>query len=90
MKYIVLIPAYEPDDKLIKLLKTIPKNVDTIIVNDGSNHNYDDIFNVVKKYAQVISYDVNMGKGYALKEGMKYIQKKYKNYIIVCRCRQSR
>ena len=81
-KIIVLIPAYEPDYKLIELVKKI--NYDIIVVNDGSNKNYDNIFNEVKKYAKVISYDKNYGKGYALKTGLKYIKEKYiGNYVVI-------
>ena len=81
-KIVVLIPSYEPDEKLIKLVKKI--KYDTVVVNDGSNNSYDNIFNEVKEHAKVISYKENMGKGYALKKGLKYIKDKYKsNYIVV-------
>ena len=50
MKYIILIPAYEPDNKLIKLLKEIDKKYTTIIINDGSSKAYDNIFKEAKKY----------------------------------------
>lgn len=83
MKYVILIPAYEPDDKLISLLKSIPKNVDVVIVDDGSGDNYKDLFNSAKAYAHIISYKENMGKGYALKKGIKYINENYHNYVIV-------
>ena len=83
MKYIILIPAYNPDNKLIKLLKEINNKYKTIIVNDGSDKAYNSIFNEAKKYAYVINYDKNEGKGYALKTGFNYIEDEYKNYIIV-------
>ena len=83
LKYVILIPAYEPDLKLIDLVHKINKKYDTIIVNDGSNSDYDPIFNECAKYAKVLSYDTNMGKGYALKHGYKYIDTNYKNYVIV-------
>ena len=81
MKYIILIPAYDPDDKLLELLKIINKKYDTVVVDDGSSDK--SIFESASKYAHVISYENNMGKGYALKTGFEYIDKKYKNYIIV-------
>jgi len=82
---IVLIPAYEPDNKLIKLVKDLSKEkVDIIIVDDGSGPNYQDIFKTCKKYSKVISYEINKGKGHALKTGLKYIKENYNNaYIIV-------
>lgn len=79
---IVLIPSYEPDDKLITLVKNI--DYDIVVVNDGSKKSYNKIFDEVKKYAKVISYDKNYGKGYALKKGLKYIKKTYKkDYIVI-------
>ncbi len=83
MKKIVLIPSYEPDNKLIELLKSIDKSFDIIVVNDGSSKETNSLFEDAKKYAHLISYETNMGKGYALKEGYKYIKDKYKEYVVV-------
>ena len=82
MKYVILIPSYEPDDKLIELLKSIPKDMDVIVVNDGSGEKFKDVFKVVKKYAHLIEYNENKGKGYALKEGLKYIKNNYQDYVV--------
>ncbi len=83
MKDIILIPAYEPTEELIKLLKTINKEFITIVVDDGSGTKFKKIFDTAKEYAHVISYDVNKGKGYALKTGLKYINDKYKDYYVI-------
>ena len=83
METIILIPSYEPDDKLIKLLKSIDKSYHIIVVDDGSGENYSNIYEEAHEYAHVISYEENKGKGYALKKGLKYIKDKYKNYIVV-------
>lgn len=82
---IVLIPAYEPDNKLIKLVKELSKEkLEIIIVDDGSGSNYKEIFDKCEQFAKVISYEINQGKGYALKTGLKYIKENYKKpYIIV-------
>ena len=84
-KLIILIPAYEPTTKLLDLLKKLKKeNLTTIIVNDGSNNTYDEIFNKAKKYAHILKHDVNKGKGRALKTGIEYIQKNFnKDYVII-------
>ena len=82
MKYIILIPAYDPDDKLLELLKIINKKYDTVVVDDGSSDK--SIFESASKYAHVISYENNMGKGYALKVGFEYIKANYKDFIVVC------
>ena len=81
MKYVILIPAYNPDEKIIELLKIINKEYDTVVVDDGSADK--SIFEKCKEYAHVISYEENMGKGYALKTGIKYIDDNYNNYCVV-------
>lgn len=83
MKYIILIPAYKPNQELLTLLKTIPQTCDIVLIDDGSGKEYQHIFLESKKYAHVISYVVNKGKGHALKTGLKYIKDTYKSYIVV-------
>ena len=85
MKKVILIPAYEPDDRLIELVKEIDRDIfDIIVVNDGSGDNYNNIFKQVGKYVKLIEYDKNMGKGYALKTGFKYIKENYFNdYVVI-------
>ena len=71
MNYIALIPSFEPDDKLIKLVKELKNNnFINVLVNDGSDEKYNNIFDECKKYAKVINYDENQGKGHALKTGV--------------------
>ena len=81
-KIIALIPSLEPDNNLVELIKKISKTeIIPIVVNDGSSKEYDKIFKKLK--CKVLSYDTNMGKGYALKYGLQYIIKNYTNYIVV-------
>lgn len=83
MNKIALIPSYEPDDKIIKLVNELSKNdFKIVVVDDGSGKDYENIFNKLDK-AHVISYKTNKGKGHALKTGYKYIKDKYKDYIII-------
>lgn len=73
----ILIPAYQPNDKLIDLIKELKKdcNFGIIIVDDGSGQDYAHIFDQAKKLdCEVISYPENHGKGYALKTGIRYLQ----------------
>jgi len=74
----ILIPAYEPDDRLITLLETIPLEENfLVLVDDGSGENYNEIFEkateMIGKNGHVIRYDVNQGKGYALKTGFSWM-----------------
>ena len=82
MKYIALIPAYEPDDKLPKLVKELKdNNFEIVVVNDGSDESYNKYFDDC--HTKVISYNKNQGKGYALKTGLKYIKDNYDDYVVV-------
>ena len=82
---IVLIPAYEPDNKLISLLEKLSKeDVTIIVINAGNTKEYNQIFKEAQKYAEVLEYDGNKGKGYALKYGFNYIKNNFNNnYYVV-------
>ncbi len=77
----LVIPAYEPDSRLVDLMKDIRDKARikcmVIIVDDGSGYAYKSIFNEAKAVLQekcvVISYEVNKGKGTALKTAFKYV-----------------
>jgi len=84
-KKIVLIPAYEPTLNMINLLKELKKNnFEIIVVDDGSGISFKNIFNKAKKYATVLTHEINKGKGRALKTGLNYIKNNMdSNYIVV-------
>lgn len=84
MKKVVLIPSYEPNNNLIKLVDELKKEkVDIIVVNDGSNVKYDNIFKKIEKDVVYLRYKDNHGKGYALKYGFKYIKDNYNDCNII-------
>lgn len=73
---VILIPAYQPDEKLIRLIEKLNRECDykIVIVDDGSGQEYKEVFQKASKLgAEVISYDKNRGKGAALKTGFEYI-----------------
>lgn len=74
MNYLV-IPAYRPDLHLIHLLQKVKEksSLQIIVVNDGSPASYDSIFQEAQKYATVLCYMTNQGKGQALKTVFSYI-----------------
>ncbi len=81
MEIPIIIPSYEPDERLIELLTTLVDGKRRIIiVNDGSSSKYDAIF---KKASEMITsgggvlltHEVNKGKGKALKTAFDYIIK---------------
>ncbi|MBR4435217.1 MAG: bifunctional glycosyltransferase family 2/GtrA family protein [Clostridia bacterium] len=74
---IVVIPAYEPDEKLIGLVENIHNNTEysIVIVNDGSRREgCREVFEAVAKYADVVHHEVNKGKGRALKTAYEHIK----------------
>lgn len=71
---VVLIPAYEPDEKLIGLVQELTENsLSVLVVDDGSGKNYWHIFDAVRERATVLTQQINGGKGAALKTGMQYL-----------------
>ena len=84
MKFLV-IPAYEPDEKLIKLLKEVSvlNLFQIIVVNDGSGDKFNNIFNEAQEYAILLNHGINKGKGAALKTAFTYIKNLDTNGIIV-------
>ena len=75
MATVVLIPAYEPDGKLVSLAEELHDHYfDVLIVNDGSGSEYDSVFKKCRAFATVTGYPENRGKGGALKFGMSYIR----------------
>lgn len=71
-KIAVLIPTFNPDENLVKLVEILQKEgfSNIIVVNDGS---VDDRALYKIKVKKVLGHSFNRGKGYSLKEGFKYI-----------------
>ena len=83
--YIAVIPAYEPDAGLPDLVSRVREaGLLPVVADDGSGPDYRAVFDAVRPLADVISYEPNRGKGYALKAAFRYIKEKYReNYVIV-------
>lgn len=76
---VVVIPAYEPDEKLITLVSSLKEQCDynIIILDDGSGEKYSHIFEKSASLgANIISYSKNKGKGGALKTAFSYLKSK--------------
>lgn len=74
----VIIPAYEPDDRLLYLIKKMAQNdMYVVIVDDGSGKEYQDIFNsaseILAEKGTVLHHEINKGKGRALKTAFSFI-----------------
>ena len=82
---VVLIPSYEPDELLVNVVEELVNNeFPVLVVNDGSGLEFEPIFDKVKDKVRYLSYEKNMGKGYAMKYGYKNLLSFYPNakYVI--------
>ena len=76
----IIIPAYEPDERLLELLKDLSESRlgPVIIVDDGSGEQYSDIFTEAENYLKttggvLLRHEVNRGKGRALKTAFAHV-----------------
>ena len=78
---IVVIPAYEPDEKLLGVLRDFTEQTayPVIVVNDGSSDACRPVFDAVRAFERVtlLTHDVNRGKGAAMKTAFAYIGEHY-------------
>jgi glycosyltransferase involved in cell wall biosynthesis len=78
MSFVILIPAYKPDQRLAQLVKQLStaSSAPVVIVNDGSPAEYDPIFAALAPIPRVtvLTHAVNQGKGAALRTGFRYIE----------------
>lgn len=78
----VLVPAYNPDEKMISFVNQLSEEFETIVVvNDGCDNSFDKIFDAVADKATILKHEVNKGKGRALKTGFGYIKDNLSNLL---------
>ena len=85
---IVLVPAYEPDHRLVDLvgdlLATDPA-LHVLVVDDGSGPAFREVFDATAALgAVVVRHDVNRGKGRALKTGFHHAAALWPGEDVVC------
>lgn len=69
--FVVLIPAYKPDEALVRLVEELhSESFGCLVVDDGSGEEYADVFAKIEDKAKIIHAPFNGGKGSALKFGM--------------------
>lgn len=82
MKTFIVIPAYNEEKRIGKVIDDLKKNnyKNIIVIDDGSE---DNTFNVaMKKKVTVLQHIINRGQGAALKTGIDYAIKKNADIII--------
>ncbi|SFR81469.1 bifunctional glycosyltransferase family 2/GtrA family protein [Anaeromicropila populeti] len=80
-KIIVVIPAYEPSDNLILLLREIKEKTKykMVVVNDGSSKQAEEIFDAAALYGTVLTHKINKGKGEAIKTALNHVEKNFQD-----------
>ena len=75
---IALIPAYEPDERLVSLVRQLSEDdFQVVVVDDGSSAACEKVFQKIADLAAVLRHDINRGKGAALKTGFRYLLERY-------------
>ncbi len=70
----ILIPAYNPDEKLLELLQKLRGRFSRIVLVDDGSTSGREIFPKAEKYVEkILVHERNRGKGAALKTGFAYL-----------------
>ncbi len=85
---LVLIPAYEPDLRLVQLvreLRAAAPAASILVVDDGSGAGFDGVFAVAASAgAHLLRLPLNRGKGSALKSGFAWARARHPDESVIC------
>ncbi|HEY3547662.1 MAG TPA: bifunctional glycosyltransferase family 2/GtrA family protein [Propionicimonas sp.] len=84
---IVLIPSFEPDDRLTHLVRDLVgiAGIQVLVVDDGSGPGYGAVFGqALLAGAEVLTHPVNRGKGAALRNGFAHVRAHHPEEPVVC------
>jgi putative flippase GtrA len=85
---IVLVPSYEPDERLVHLvadLQASAPDAHVVVVDDGSGPAHRPLFDRLRgPGCTVLTYRGNRGKGCALKTGFAHVQRHHPGQDVVC------
>jgi glycosyltransferase involved in cell wall biosynthesis len=86
-EYAFIIPSYNPDENLLKVVQSLRESTDEFIfvIDDGSKEETKHIFETLKKLQDpkliLLAHAINLGKGAALKTVFNHILVNYPNII---------
>lgn len=84
-QYFIVMPVFNPNKMFISLLQELVNNTDVpvVVVNDGSDDIYKEVFFELKKNDNVIYLEnyINLGKGAALKNAFNHLLTNYPSLI---------
>ncbi|WRS29936.1 bifunctional glycosyltransferase family 2/GtrA family protein [Actinomycetaceae bacterium MB13-C1-2] len=85
---IILIPSLEPTPALAELVDSLQSELPDahiLIIDDGSGPTYQHVFRALEgRNVTVIGYEVNRGKGFALRTGFHWCMKNAPDEVVVC------
>ncbi len=74
MPVAILIPAYEPDEALIGLVRRLKESFDRVVVVDDGSRDSAKVFDAIAgDVEKILRHERNRGKGAAIKTGLGYI-----------------
>lgn len=84
MEKIIIIPAYNPDEKLKEIVdRNWELETLMILVDDGSDEKYQQLFWELKEKSIVLHHECNQGKGAAVKTALEYIKNELWQYAVI-------
>lgn len=82
MRIITIIPAYNEELTIVKVVESVTKYSDVLVVDDGSTDNTTPL--AKENGAKVIKHEKNKGKGAAIKTGLNYsIRSNYDLMVLI-------
>ncbi|MGB7963602.1 MAG: bifunctional glycosyltransferase family 2/GtrA family protein [Propionicimonas sp.] len=84
---IVLIPSFEPDERLLSLVSdlVLVEGLQVLVVDDGSGPAFAHYFVAADLAgAEVLTHEVNRGKGVALRTGFSHVRRHHPGEPVVC------
>ena len=84
---IVLIPSFEPDERLTHLVRDLfgIAGIQVLVVDDGSGPGYGAVFGqAILAGAEVLTHPANRGKGAALRTGFAHVRAHHPGEPVVC------
>ncbi|MBP1587430.1 MAG: bifunctional glycosyltransferase family 2/GtrA family protein [Clostridia bacterium] len=90
MNTIILIPAYKPEESFVEFSRLLTERGHAVVaVDDGGGEAFRDVFRRVRELGvDVVTHEVNRGKGRALKTGLQHIVDNYPetDFVVTADC----
>lgn len=83
----ILIPAYEPDQRLLTLIANLKEACShrIVVVDDGSGPAYRHLFDAAREAGCIVlTHEINKGKGRALKTGFGFLKDAGETEGVIC------